>query len=439
MPTSTSRKTEQSKRLQERAERMIPGGVNSPVRAFGAVGGDPPFIVRGKGSHVWDADENEYIDYIGSWGPLILGHAEPNVLDAIVSAACNGVSFGASTPSEADLAELVLGAFPHMQKVRFVSSGTEATMSAIRLARAYTKRKYIIKFEGCYHGHADALLVKAGSGVATLGIPGSAGVPEEFAMFTLALPFNNLFAVEQAFHKYKHQIACVIVEPVVGNMGCVPAADDYLVGLRLITEREHSVLIFDEVMTGFRVAFGGAQELYNIRPDMTTMGKIIGGGLPVGAYGGPKEIMDMVAPVGPMYQAGTLSGNPLAMAAGCAMLKQLRERKAEIYPKLEKLSGELVDGVSAAAREAGVPLCANRVGSMFTWFFQPGPVTDWESASKSNTEAFGKFFRSMLDSGVYLPPSQYEAAFLGATHSEEDVQRTVAAAKLAFEGAGARG
>ncbi len=433
MPSTTSRKTEQSRRLQQRAESMIPGGVNSPVRAFRSVGGDPPFIVRGKGSHIWDADENEFIDYIGSWGPLILGHAEPNVLDAIVGAACNGTSFGASTPSEGDLAELVLGAFPHIQKVRFVSSGTEATMSAIRLARAYTKRKYIVKFEGCYHGHADALLVKAGSGVATLGIPGSAGVPEEFTQFTLALPFNNLSVVEHAFQKFKHQIACVIVEPVVGNMGCVPAADDYLVGLRMLTERERSVLIFDEVMTGFRVSFGGAQELYNIRPDLTTMGKIIGGGLPVGAYGGTKEIMDMVAPLGPMYQAGTLSGNPLAMAAGCAMLKQLRDRKEEIYPRLEKLSGQLVEGVAAAAREAGAALCYNRVGSMFTWFFTKGPVTDWDSASKSNTEAFGIFFRSMLDRGVYLPPSQYEAAFLGAAHTEEDVQRTIATAKQAFE------
>lgn len=434
MPTTTVRKTENSRRLQERAESLIPGGVNSPVRAFKSVGGDPPFILRGKGSHIWDADENEYIDYIGSWGPLILGHAEPNVLDAIVGAACNGTSFGASTPAEADLAELVISAFPHMQKVRFVSSGTEATMSAIRLARAYTKRKYIIKFEGCYHGHADALLVKAGSGVATLGIPGSAGVPEEFTQFSIALPFNNISAVEHAFQKYKHQIACVIVEPVVGNMGCVPAADDYLVGLRLITEREHSVLIFDEVMTGFRLAFGGAQELYSIKPDLTTIGKIIGGGLPVGAYGGPNEIMDMVSPIGPMYQAGTLSGNPLAMAAGCAMLKQLRERKGEIYPQLERLSAQLVDGVSAAAKENGVSLCANRVGSMFTWFFQDGPVTDWDTASKSNTEAFGKFFGRMLDSGVYLPPSQYEAAFLGAAHTEEDLQRTIAAAKQAFVG-----
>jgi len=305
-------------------------------------------------------------------------------------------------------------------------------MSAIRLARAYTKRKYIVKFEGCYHGHADALLVKAGSGVATLGIPGSAGVPEEFIQFTVALPFNNIQMVEHAFHKFKHQIACVIVEPVVGNMGCVPAADDFLVALRLITEREHSVLIFDEVMTGFRLAFGGAQEIYNVRPDLTTMGKIIGGGLPVGAYGGPSEIMDLVAPLGPMYQAGTLSGNPLAMAAGCATLKRLRDHKQEIYPRLEKLSGEVVEGVAAAAKDAGVTLCHNRVGSMFTWFFTKGPVKDWDSASKSNTEAFGKFFRGMLDNGVYLPPSQYEAAFLGAAHTEQDVQRTIAAAKQAF-------
>jgi glutamate-1-semialdehyde 2,1-aminomutase len=433
MPSTTTRKSEQSRRLQQRAESMIPGGVNSPVRAYGSVGGDPLFILRGKGSHIWDADDNEYIDYIGSWGPLILGHAEPGVLDAIVSAACNGTSFGASTPSEADLAELVLSAFPNMQKVRFVSSGTEATMSAIRLARAYTKRKYIIKFEGCYHGHADCLLVKAGSGVATLGIPGSAGVPEEFSQFTLALPFNDLSAVERAFQKFKHQIACVIVEPVVGNMGCVPAADDYLVGLRLLTERERAVLIFDEVMTGFRLAFGGAQELYNIRPDLTTMGKIIGGGLPVGAYGGSAEIMDLVAPLGPMYQAGTLSGNPLAMAAGCAMLKQLRERKTEIYPRLEKLSGDLAQGVADAAKAAGVPLTYNRVGSMFTWFFTAEPVTNWESASKSDTEAFGKFFRAMLDHGVYLPPSQYEAAFMSAAHTDEDIQRTIGAAKEAFK------
>src|ERR1700731_3207166 len=426
------RNKEQSRKLQKRAEQFIPGGVNSPVRAFRAGGGEPLYIVRGQGSHIWDAHGNEYVDYIGSWGPLILGHAAPTVIEAVISAARSGTSFGASTPSEADLAELVISAFPHMQKVRFVNSGTEATMSAIRLARAYTKRKYIVKFEGCYHGHVDALLVKAGSGLATLGIPGSAGVPEEFTQFTLALPFNNLSVVEHAFQKFKHQIACVIVEPVVGNMGCVPAADDYLVGLRLLTERERSVLIFDEVMTGFRLAYGGAQELYNIRPDLTTMGKIIGGGLPVGAYGGSKEIMDLVAPLGPMYQAGTLSGNPLAMAAGCATLKHLRDHKQEIYPRLEKMSGELVEGVAAAAKDAGVPLCHNRVGSMFTWFFTPGPVTNWDSASKSDTEAFGRFFRAMLESGIYLPPSQFEAAFLSAVHTEEDVHRTIDVAKQAF-------
>jgi glutamate-1-semialdehyde 2,1-aminomutase len=427
-----ARSYEQSRKLQKRAEQMIPGGVNSPVRAFRAVGGDPPFIVRGAGSHLWDADGNEFIDYIGSWGPLILGHAAPGVVEAITHAARNGTSFGASTPSEADLAEIVLSAFPHMQKVRFVSSGTEATMSAIRLARAYTKRKYIVKFEGCYHGHADALLVKAGSGVATLGIPGSAGVPEEFIQFTLALPFNDADALEQAFKKFKHQIACVIVEPVVGNMGCVPPARGYLEDLRAITQRDKTVLIFDEVMTGFRLAFGGAQELYAIQPDLTTMGKIIGGGLPVGAYGGPSEIMDLVAPLGPVYQAGTLSGNPLAMAAGLATLRHLRDHKKEIYPRLDKLSGELAAGVAAAAKAAGTPICYNRVGSMFTWFFAPCPVTDWTSAARSDTEAFGRFFRAMLENGVYLPPSQFEAAFLSAAHTEEDIQQTIAAAKQAF-------
>src|SRR6202021_2076866 len=340
MPSTVSRKVEQSRRLQQRAESMIPGGVNSPVRAFGSVGGEPRFIVRGKGSRIWDADENEFIDYVGSWGPLILGHAAPDVLDAIVGAACNGTSFGASTAAEADLAELVISAFPHVEKVRFVSSGTEATMSAIRLARGYTKRKYIVKFEGCYHGHSDALLVKAGSGIATLGIPGSAGVPEEFTQLTLALPYNDVSAIERAFDKFKNQIACVIVEPVVGNMGCVPPAPGYLETLRAITRRDKSLLIFDEVMTGFRLAFGGAQELYGIRPDLTTMGKIIGGGLPVGAYGGPSEIMDLVAPLGPVYQAGTLSGNPLAMAAGFAALSYLRDYK-EVYVKLDRLAGEV--------------------------------------------------------------------------------------------------
>jgi glutamate-1-semialdehyde 2,1-aminomutase len=423
------RKLDESRRLRERAEQMIPGGVNSPVRAFKAVECEAPFIVRGQGSRTWDADGNEYLDYVGSWGPLILGHAEPNTIEAILSAAVNGTSFGASTPSETELAELVTQAFPHIQKVRFVSSGTEATMSAIRLARAYTKRKYVIKFEGCYHGHADSLLVKAGSGVVTLGIPGSAGVLEEVSQFTIALPFNDAEVLEQAFSKYRHQIACVIVEPVVGNMGCVPANGGYLANLRTITQREKTLLIFDEVMTGFRVAYGGAQELYGITPDLTTLGKIIGGGLPVGAYGGPAEIMNMVAPVGPMYQAGTLSGNPLAMAAGIATLKQLREKKSEIYPRLDSLSAKLVDGIAAAAKDAGVSLTANRVGSMFTWFFHPGPVTDWASASKSDTAAFGRFFRGMLDSGIYLPPSQYEAAFLSAAHTDADVQKTIDAAK----------
>ena len=426
-----ARKLDQSRKLQKRAEMLIPGGVNSPVRAFRAVGGDPPFVMRGQGSHIWDADGNEYVDYIGSWGPLILGHAAPVVLEALAAAMKNGTSFGASTPAEADLAELVISAFPHMQKVRFVSSGTEATMSAIRLARACTKRKFIVKFEGCYHGHADALLVKAGSGVATLGIPGSAGVPEEFTQFTLALPYNDTDALEEAFQKFKGQIACVIVEPVVGNMGCVPPARGYLEALRAVTSNDGALLIFDEVMTGFRLAFGGAQELYTIQPDLTTMGKIIGGGLPVGAYGGPSEIMDMVAPLGPMYQAGTLSGNPLAMAAGYAQLRYLKEHR-DLYAKLDELSGELVAGVAAAAKAAGVRMTYNRVGSMFTWFFTPGPVTDWDSASKSDTEAFGRFFRNMLDAGIYLPPSQYEAAFLGAAHSEEDVKQTVAAAKQAF-------
>ena len=425
------RKLEQSCKLQKRAEQMIPGGVNSPVRAFRAVACDPPFIVRGHGSHIFDADGNDYIDYIGSWGPLILGHAHPVVVEALGIAVKNGTSFGASTPAEADLAELVLSAFPQMQKVRFVSSGTEATMSAIRLARAYTKRKYIVKFEGCYHGHADALLVKAGSGIATLGIPGSAGVPEEFTQFTLALPFNDTDAVEQAFKKFRHQIACVIVEPVVGNMGCVPPARGYLEALRAITQHNQSLLIFDEVMTGFRLAFGGAQELYAIRPDLTTLGKIIGGGLPVGAYGGSSEIMNLVAPLGPMYQAGTLSGNPLAMAAGHAQLRYLRDHK-EIYGKLDKLSGELVAGVAAAAKEAGIAMTHNRVGSMFTWFFTPGPVTGWDSAANSDTEAFARFFRAMIENGIYLPPSQFEAAFLSAVHTEEDVQQTIAAAKQAF-------
>lgn len=430
------RSFEQSRKLQKRAEKMIPGGVNSPVRAFRAVGGDPPFIVRGEGSRMWDADGNQYIDYVGSWGPLILGHAAPIVVEAVLAAARNGTSFGASTPVEADLAAAVLDAFPSMEKVRFVSSGTEATMSAIRLARAFTKRKYIVKFEGCYHGHADALLVKAGSGVATLGIPGSAGVPEEFTQFTVALPYNDIDVVDQTFKKFKDQIACVIVEPVVGNMGCVPPVSQFLDGLRYITSRENALLIFDEVMTGFRVAYGGAQELYGTLPDLTTMGKIIGGGLPVGAYGGSADIMDLIAPLGPVYQAGTLSGNPLAMAAGLATLCYLREHR-EVYGRMERLAGTLVTMVAEAAKEAGVPMTFNRVGSMFTWFFTEGPVTNWLSASKSNVEAFGRFHRAMIEAGVYLPPSQFEAAFLSAAHTDEDVRQTVAAAREAFTLVGA--
>ncbi|HKD13458.1 MAG TPA: glutamate-1-semialdehyde 2,1-aminomutase [Candidatus Angelobacter sp.] len=420
-----------SKELHARAVRVIPGGVNSPVRAFKSVACEPPYVVRGKGSRIWDADGNEYIDYVGSWGPLILGHAHPEVVEAVEKANRNGASFGACTPIEAELAEAVIEAFPSIARVRFVSSGTEATMSAIRLARAFTGRKYIVKFEGCYHGHADSLLVKAGSGVATLGIPGSAGVLEELAQFTLALPFNNRQAIEATFQKFKDQIACLIVEPVVGNMGCVPPADGYLQFLRDITSQNGTVLIFDEVMTGFRLAFGGAQQLYRIQPDLTTLGKIIGGGLPVGAYGGRSEIMEMVAPLGPVYQAGTLSGNPLAMAAGLAAVRHLKQHP-EIYQQLEQRAARLVDDVMNTARRKGVSVSANRVGSMFTWFFQAGDGRDWDSAAKSDTQMFGKFFRGMLERGIYLPPSQYEAAFMSAAHTEEDVRRTIEAAAEAL-------
>ncbi len=427
-----ARNLRESRALQTRAEQLIPGGVNSPVRAFRSVGGMPPFLVRGLGAYVWDADGNRYTDYVGSWGPLILGHSDPKVLEAIIQAARNGTSFGASTPTEADLAELVIEAFPAIEKVRFVSSGTEATMSAIRLARAYTQRKFIVKFEGCYHGHSDALLVKAGSGVATLGIPGSAGVPPEFVEFTLALPYNDRNAVEAAFAKFKGQIACVIVEPVVGNMGCVPPQPGYLEALREIAAREGAMLIFDEVMTGFRVAFGGASELYNIKPDLTTLGKIIGGGLPVGAYGGPAKIMDLVAPVGPVYQAGTLSGNPLAMAAGIATLCQLKANRQQFYKQLDDMAGKLVAGILAAAKDAGVPMTANRVGSMFTFFFTDKQVTDWEGAATCDTATFGRFHGALLDAGVWLPPSQFEAAFLSIAHTQGDIDDTIAAAREAL-------
>jgi glutamate-1-semialdehyde 2,1-aminomutase len=419
-----SRKLTRSRELQKRAERFIPAGVNSPVRAFKAVGGDAPMIVRGAGSHIFDVDGNDYIDYVGSWGPLILGHAHPKVVAAIEEAARNGASFGASTPAEGELAALVQKAFPSMQMMRFVSSGTEATMSALRVARAFTNRKHIVKFEGCYHGHADALLVKGGSGLATFGMPGSAGVPEESTKFTIALPFNDNAAIEKAFKKVPDKVAAVIIEPVVGNMGCVPPSPGYLKLLRDLCTKNGALLIFDEVMTGFRVAFGGAQQLYRIKPDLTCLGKIIGGGLPVGAYGGRREIMRMVAPLGPVYQAGTLSGNPLAMAAGIATVSELNNNR-DIYDKLEYNAETLCKGVAEAAKSAGVPLTINRVGSMFTFFFTDKNVRDWTSAERSDTKKFAKFHRAVLDSGVYLPPSQFEAAFLSAAHTADDVNATI--------------
>ena len=421
-----------SRALQRCAEKLLPGGVDSPVRAFRAVGGEPPFVERGEGAYLWDADGNRYIDYFGSWGPMILGHAFPAAVEAVKRAAERSASFGASTAAEGELAELVVRAFPSVEKLRFVSSGTEATMSAIRLARAFTGRKYVVKFEGCYHGHSDGLLVKAGSGVATFGIPGSAGVPEEIAGLTLALPFNDVAAVQAAFAKYKGEIACLIVEPVVGNAGCIPPARGYLEALREITAREGAVLILDEVMTGFRLALGGAQELYGVTPDLTTLGKIVGGGLPCAAFGGRAEIMDMLAPLGPVYQAGTLSGNPLAMAAGIATVGYLIEHRDEVYPLIERLSKAVADGVAAEAAKAGVPMTTNRVGAMWTWFFTASPVTDFASAATSDTAAFGRFHRAMLDQGVWLPASQYEAVFLGTAHTMQDIQQTVAAAREAF-------
>jgi len=414
-----------SRDLQAQAERLFPGGVNSPVRAFQAVGSEPPFVARAEGAKIFDADGNAYLDYVGSWGPMILGHAFAPVVEAIREAAGRSPSFGASCEAEQQLGSLVQRAFPSIEKMRFVSSGTEATMSAIRVARAATGRNFIIKFEGCYHGHADMLLVKAGSGVATLGIPGSAGVPAETVQHTLALPFNSVEAVEQAFAAHKGEIACVIVEPVAGNMGCVPPAENYLSCLREICTREGALLIFDEVMTGFRVALGGAQQLYDIRPDLTCLGKIVGGGLPCGVFGGAQGYMDLLAPLGPVYQAGTLSGNPLAMAAGRAMLEHLFTHGYEIYPRIDKLSNALVAGVLAAARSAEIPMTANRVGSMFTWFFTDSAVTDFASAATSNLEQFAKFHRGMMERGVWLPPSQFEAAFLSAAHTGDDVARTI--------------
>jgi glutamate-1-semialdehyde 2,1-aminomutase len=405
-----------SESLFQRAQKVIPGGVNSPVRAFRGVGGTPPFMARGEGAHIFDVDGREYIDYVGSWGPLLLGHRHPEILAALEDALKIGTSFGAPTEREVELAETICDAVPSIEMVRLVNSGTEATMSAIRVARGFTGRDLIVKFEGCYHGHVDSLLVKAGSGVATLGLPDSPGVPKSFSDTTIALPFNSAAAVERAFASHKGKIAGVIVEPVVGNMGCVPPALGYLAALRDITARDGSLLIFDEVMTGFRVAFGGAQQLYGIRPDMTTLGKVIGGGLPIGAYGGRADIMQRVAPSGPIYQAGTLSGNPLAVAAGLAMLRHLKAHP-EVYQRLERCAAKL-----EAAAPKGVTV--NRVGSMITLFFNEGPVTDWESAKKSDTKRFAKVFHTLLQNGVYWPPSQFEAAFVSAAHSDEDIRKT---------------
>ena len=427
-----SRTLTRSRALQLRAESFLPGGVDSPVRAFRAVGGEPPFVTHAEGAYLFDADGNKYLDMFGSWGPMILGHAFPPAVEAIQAAAAKSASFGASHAGEADLAELVTQCFPSIERLRFVSSGTEACMSAIRLARGYTGRNFVIKFEGCYHGHADALLVKAGSGVATFGIPGSAGVPAETAMHTLALPFNDLDAVRAAFALYPGAIACIIVEPVVGNAGTIPPAPGYLEGLRTLTHEHGALLIFDEVMTGFRLSLGGAQELYRIKPDLTTLGKIVGGGLPGGAFGGRSEIMNALAPLGPVYQAGTLSGNPLAMAAGIATLKHLIAHEDEIYPQLEVATAAIADGVAAIAKEAGITLTTNRVGSMFTWFFTSSPVTNFESAATSDTVAFAKFHRVMLDAGVWLPPSQYEAAFVGTTHGSAEITLLLNAAREAL-------
>ena len=433
MSLNSSLSHTRSHALQQRAERYFPGGVNSPVRAFRSVGGEPPFVARAEGAYLYDADGNRYIDYFGSWGPMILGHAFPPVVEAIERAARNSASYGASTAAEADLAERIVACYPKIDKLRFVSSGTEATMSAIRLARAATGRKIILKFEGCYHGHADSLLVKAGSGIATLGIPGSAGVPEEIASLTLALPYNDLAAVEAAFAAHPDAIAAVILEPVVGNAGCIPPAPGYHQGLRALTAQHGTLLIVDEVMTGFRLALGGAVELLELDPDLVTLGKIVGGGLPVGVFGGKLRFMDLLAPLGPVYQAGTLSGNPLAMAAGLATLNHLAEHAGEIYPQLEASSKAVFEGVAAAAAKAGIPVTLNRVGSMGTWFFTKNPVRNYEEATTADTALFGRFHRGMLEQGIWLPPSQFEAAFIGASHGEAETAATIAAARAVFQ------
>ena len=420
-----------SEQLFNRAQQVIPGGVNSPVRAFRAVGGKPVFIERGDGSRVWDVDGKEYIDYIGSWGPLIFGHRPPEIIQALSQVLEIGTSFGAPTEREVEIAELITKLIPSVEKVRLVNSGTEATLSAIRLARGFTGRDRIVKFDGCYHGHGDSLLVKAGSGVATLGLPDSPGVPASLAELTTVLPFNDPSALIQEFEARGKEIACLITEPIVGNMGCVPPRGDFLSILRDVTKSSGALLIFDEVMTGFRVALGGAQEKYGIRPDLTTMGKVIGGGLPVGAYGGRADIMDRIAPAGPVYQAGTLSGNPLAVAAGLASLRRLQEEKP--FSRLESLGARLERGVIAAAAKAGVQIRVNRAGSMFTVFFTDRDVFDFDSAKTCDTQRFNRFFHAMLDQGIYMPPSQFEAAFISTAHTETDIDRTIDAAGKALK------
>lgn len=410
----------QSDSFFQRAQEVIPGGVNSPVRAFRGVGGSPRFIEQAQGARIFDADNLQYIDCVGSWGPMILGHGHRYVVEAVKKAATRGFSFGAPTIGEVELAEMIVAALPSIDMVRLVNSGTEATMSAIRLARAATGRKKIVKFDGGYHGHVDALLVKAGSGGATFNVPDSAGVPKEVTELTISVPYNDLDAVRKVVDD---EVAAVIVEPVAGNMGCVPPRDGFLAGLREICDKSGALLIFDEVMTGFRVAYGGAQILYDIRPDITTLGKIIGGGMPIGAYGAPRRLMELVSPMGPMYQAGTLSGNPVAVAAGRATLGVLKN--SSIYDDLEERTAEFEAGVRAAAEKHGVPITFNRVGSMWTLFFTPGPVFDFESANRSNRDKFARFFHLMLGEGVYLPPSQLEAAFFSAAHAKKDILQLI--------------
>ncbi|OLE53687.1 MAG: glutamate-1-semialdehyde-2,1-aminomutase [Acidobacteria bacterium 13_1_20CM_3_53_8] len=418
-----------SEKLFARAVELIPGGVNSPVRAFRGVGGTPRFIRSAKGATMTDVDGHTYIDYVGSWGPMILGHADEEVIEALREALAQGTSYGAPTQLEVEMAEEIVDAVPSIEMVRMVNSGTEATMSAIRLARGLTGRTKLLKFEGCYHGHGDSFLVKAGSGVATLGLPDSPGVPASLAQDTLTIPYNDSLALEEAFAEHR-DIAAVIIEPVVGNMGCVPPRENFLLDVREITRKTSALLIFDEVMTGSRLSRGGAQQLYNITPDITTLGKIIGGGLPVGAYGASRDIMNHIAPAGTIYQAGTLSGNPLAMTAGLVTLRRLRD--ASIYERLERAGQRLCDGLSAAAREAGIATVTNRVGSMWTTFFTGEPVTDWTSSSKSDRDLFGRFFHLMLEQGVYLAPSQFEAGFISTAHTDELLDRTIEAARTAL-------